>query len=90
MKDHNFAATKNTQIRVTKRSPEYWRVTFDHSPLNIFGPEMLPQMAPDTALSAASHDSSATDPSDARHILKDFSFPVVQCPRSTTAARDLG
>src|SRR5207302_9809741 len=44
MKDHTFAATKNTQIRVTKRSPEYWRVTFDHPPLNIFGPEMLPQV----------------------------------------------
>src|SRR5450432_2787219 len=43
MKDHKFAATKSTQIRVTKRSPEYWRVTFDHPPLNIFGPEMLPQ-----------------------------------------------
>src|ERR1700731_2677933 len=32
------------QIRVTKHSPEYWRVTFDHPPLNIFGPEMLPQV----------------------------------------------
>src|ERR1700758_4031539 len=32
------------QIRVTRRSPEYWRVTFDHPPLNIFGPEMLPQV----------------------------------------------
>src|SRR6267143_4246927 len=44
MKDQNYAATKNTQIRVTKRSPEYWRVTFDYPPLNIFGPEMLPQV----------------------------------------------
>src|SRR5712692_4156739 len=44
MKDHNLAATKNTQIHVTKRSPEYWRVTFDRPPLNIFGPEMLPQV----------------------------------------------
>src|SRR6266566_3753600 len=44
MKDSKFAATKNTQIRMTKRSPEYWRVTFDHPPLNIFGPEMLPQV----------------------------------------------
>src|SRR5712672_1832817 len=35
---------EQTQIRVTKRSPEYWRVTFDHPPLNIFGPEMLPQV----------------------------------------------
>src|ERR1700731_2425927 len=32
------------QIKVTKRSPAYWRVTFDHPPLNIFGPEMLPQV----------------------------------------------
>src|ERR1700677_2525950 len=44
MKDQNSAATKATQIRLTKRSPEYWRVTFDHPPLNIFGPEMLPQV----------------------------------------------
>src|SRR6201984_1064103 len=32
------------QIKVPKRSPAYWRVTFDHPPLNIFGPEMLPQV----------------------------------------------
>src|SRR6202000_578248 len=32
------------QIKVTKHSPAYWRVTFDHPPLNIFGPEMLPQV----------------------------------------------
>src|ERR1700743_3368974 len=32
------------QIHVAKRSPEYWRVTIDHPPLNIFGPEMLPQV----------------------------------------------
>src|SRR5437899_12094253 len=44
MKDPKFAATKNAQIHLTKRSPEYWRVTFDRPPLNIFGPEMLPQM----------------------------------------------
>src|SRR6478752_5575196 len=44
MKDPKFAATKNAQIHLTKRSPEYWRVTFDHPPLNIFGPEMLPQV----------------------------------------------
>ena len=44
MKDPKFAATKNAQIHLTKRSPEYWRVTFDRPPLNIFGPEMLPQV----------------------------------------------
>ena len=32
------------QIRVVRRSPEYWRVTFDHPPLNIFGPETIPQL----------------------------------------------
>src|SRR5256712_10155397 len=46
MKDQNYAATKTktTEIRLARRSPEYWRVTFDHPPLNIFGPEMLPQV----------------------------------------------
>lgn len=44
MKNQNYAATKTTQIQVARRSPEYWRVTFDHPPLNIFGPEMLPQV----------------------------------------------
>ena len=43
MKDRSSAA-KTTQIRLVRRSPEYWRVTVDHPPLNIFGPEMLPQV----------------------------------------------
>jgi enoyl-CoA hydratase/carnithine racemase len=32
------------QILLTKHSPAYWRVTFDHPPLNIFGPETIPQL----------------------------------------------
>ena len=44
MKDQNYAATKTAEIRLARRSPEYWRVTVDHPPLNIFGPEMLPQV----------------------------------------------
>lgn len=32
------------QIRLDRRSPFYWRVTFDHPPLNIFGPETIPQL----------------------------------------------
>src|SRR6201995_3390453 len=44
MKDQNHAALKTTQIRLVKPPPEYWRVTFDKAPLNIFGPEMLPQV----------------------------------------------
>src|SRR5258706_13518177 len=35
MKDQNYAATKTTQIRLARRSPEYWRVTFDHPPLRV-------------------------------------------------------
>jgi enoyl-CoA hydratase/carnithine racemase len=33
-----------TQIHLTRRSPQYWRVTFDHPPLNIFGPDAIPQL----------------------------------------------
>src|SRR5437870_8271894 len=44
MRDQNYLATKTTEIRLARRSPEYWRVTFDRPPLNIFGPEMLPQV----------------------------------------------
>jgi enoyl-CoA hydratase/carnithine racemase len=32
------------QIVLTRRSPAYWRVTFNHPPLNIFGPETLPEL----------------------------------------------
>jgi enoyl-CoA hydratase/carnithine racemase len=38
------SATSTTQIRLTRRSPHYWRVTIDHPPLNIFGPETIPQL----------------------------------------------
>jgi enoyl-CoA hydratase/carnithine racemase len=33
-----------TQIRLERRSPNYWRVTFDNPPLNIFGPETIPDL----------------------------------------------
>src|SRR5215469_12318908 len=32
------------EIRLSRRSPQYWRVTFDHPPLNIFGPQNIPQL----------------------------------------------
>ena len=44
MKSENYAATKATGIRLARRSPTYWQVTFDHPPLNIFGPETIPQL----------------------------------------------
>jgi enoyl-CoA hydratase/carnithine racemase len=36
--------TTAKQIIVTRRSSAYWRVSFDHPPLNIFGPETIPQL----------------------------------------------
>src|SRR3954471_15835115 len=32
------------RVRLERRLPSYWRVTFDHPPLNIFGPETIPQL----------------------------------------------
>src|SRR5215469_16939807 len=32
------------QIRLERRLPSYWRVTFDIPPLNIFGPKAIPQL----------------------------------------------
>jgi enoyl-CoA hydratase/carnithine racemase len=32
------------EIRLERRTPEYWRVTLDHPPFNIFGPETIPQL----------------------------------------------
>src|SRR5438874_4851394 len=31
-------------IHLTRRSPYCWRVTIDHPPLNIFGPDTIPQL----------------------------------------------
>lgn len=35
------AETTPVQIRLTRRTPAYWRVTFDNPPLNVMGPEMV-------------------------------------------------
>src|SRR3954467_3729457 len=35
--------TQLTQIRFTRRSPAYWRVTIDNPPINVMGPEMVRQ-----------------------------------------------
>jgi enoyl-CoA hydratase/carnithine racemase len=32
------------EIRLERRSPSYWRVTFDLPPLSIFGPQEIPQL----------------------------------------------
>ena len=35
---------KTRKVRLARRSRGYWRVTFDIPPLNIFGPETIPQV----------------------------------------------
>jgi enoyl-CoA hydratase/carnithine racemase len=37
------AVKKPAQIRVTRRSPAYWRVTIDNPPINVMGPETVRQ-----------------------------------------------
>src|SRR5215470_7198961 len=36
--------TTTKQIFLTRRSPAYWRVTINRPPLNIFGPDTIPQL----------------------------------------------
>jgi enoyl-CoA hydratase/carnithine racemase len=40
-KDKTTPTTKSPQIRLSKASPTYWRVTFDNPPLNLMGPEFV-------------------------------------------------
>jgi enoyl-CoA hydratase/carnithine racemase len=37
------APTVTRQLRLTRRSPAYWRVTIDNPPINVMGPEMVKQ-----------------------------------------------
>jgi enoyl-CoA hydratase/carnithine racemase len=37
------APAKSAQIRVSRRSPGYWRVTIDNPPINVMGPQMVRQ-----------------------------------------------
>ena len=34
-------SAKAAQLRLTRRSPAYWRVTIDNPPINVMGPEMV-------------------------------------------------
>jgi enoyl-CoA hydratase/carnithine racemase len=46
------------RIILTRRSPTYWRVTFDNPPLNIFGPQALPEL--DAVVTALESDDDVT------------------------------
>ena len=40
----NRTVADATQILLARPSPHYWRITIDHPPLNIFGPDTIPQL----------------------------------------------
>src|SRR5713101_1250193 len=42
-KEPDLTAT-NRKIYLTPRSPHYWRITINRPPLNIFGPDTIPQL----------------------------------------------
>jgi enoyl-CoA hydratase/carnithine racemase len=44
MKNATATETSTKRIDLTRRSPQYWRVTLNHPPLNVFGPESIPQL----------------------------------------------
>jgi len=44
MNNPSYATTGTAEIRLMRRSPTYWRVTFDLPPLNIWGPKNVPQL----------------------------------------------
>src|SRR5260370_19248450 len=44
MKNQSQPTTPMQQMLLARTLPTYWRVTFDHPPLNIFGPETIPQL----------------------------------------------
>ena len=44
MNNPSYSTTEIAEIRLTRRSPAYWRVTFDLPPLNIWGPKNVPQL----------------------------------------------
>jgi enoyl-CoA hydratase/carnithine racemase len=44
MSDELHQTTTGTRVHLTRSSPHRWRVTLDHPPLNVFGPETIPQL----------------------------------------------
>ena len=52
----NNAETQPAQIRVTRRSPAYWRVTIDNPPINVMGPEMVLEFQELIRVLEADHD----------------------------------
>jgi enoyl-CoA hydratase/carnithine racemase len=59
--------TMTKQILLTRQSPAYWRITINHPPLNIFGPDTIPQF--DEAITAVETDE------DVKVVVFDSAIP---------------
>ena len=62
------AKTRSPQLRLTRHSPAYWRVTIDNPPVNVMGPEMVQEfqrliddIEADPALRVMVFDSAVED-----------------------------
>ncbi|MHA6203568.1 enoyl-CoA hydratase/isomerase family protein [Dyella soli] len=42
--EHAAHPSHKQEVRITRVTPEYWRITMDNPPYNIFGPETIPQL----------------------------------------------
>jgi enoyl-CoA hydratase/carnithine racemase len=42
--DRSETPIADEQFKIARITPEYWRVTIDHPPFNIFGPDSIPQL----------------------------------------------
>jgi enoyl-CoA hydratase/carnithine racemase len=52
------ARTEKAQVRLTRISKAYWRVTFDNPPLNVMGPQLVREFNPIVAAIEADEDVS--------------------------------
>jgi enoyl-CoA hydratase/carnithine racemase len=52
--DRAGTPTADQQFKITRVTSEYWRVTIDHPPFNIFGPDSIPQLS--TAIAQIERD----------------------------------
>src|SRR6202790_4913902 len=44
LQEARMNTTKTAQIRLSRSSPAYWRITFDNPPLNVMGPQFVQEL----------------------------------------------
>jgi enoyl-CoA hydratase/carnithine racemase len=49
------APASKPEVRINRLTPEYWRISFDNPPFNIFGPQSVPQL--NAAITALEQDA---------------------------------